>query len=270
MRNTADSSVASRAADSRSLASGVDGGISLASGVDSDISLASGAADGRSLASGVDGGLSLDGYRQLSTARPINEGGNSGGGGLKPVPWRTTNADAAAMEATEEEGGNTIKTTDNTASTTDNTANTTDNIANTTDKQSEAGEKELAMATDGGKARAAFFDLDGTIVSSNIVMQYAVARLAHMPLWIKCLWVPYYAVKCVMYLAVDACNRSVFNRLFVKDFRGMPAGAQVKGAMAALIHDRYLAQRVFPAAVAAVALLKRNLKPIPQTLNPKP
>lgn len=33
------------------------------------------------------------------------------------------------------------------------------------------------------KMRAAFFDLDGTIVSSNIVMQYVVARLAGLALF---------------------------------------------------------------------------------------
>lgn len=89
-------------------------------------------------------------------------------------------------------------------------------------------------------------------------MQYVIARLEHMPLWFKCLWVPFYAVKCVAYLAVDRCSRSAFNRLFVNDFRGMSATREAKSAMAALIQEKYLAERVFPAAAAAVAALKRD------------
>jgi phosphoserine phosphatase len=79
-----------------------------------------------------------------------------------------------------------------------------------------------------------------------------------MPPWVKCLWVPYYAVKCVLYLVVDKFNRSAFNALFVNDFKGLSASEESKTAMAALIQKKYLAERVFPAAAAAVAALKRD------------
>ena len=43
------------------------------------------------------------------------------------------------------------------------------------------------------------------VVSSNIVMQFVVMRLSQLPAWRKVFWVPYYAVKCVVYLVVGWC-----------------------------------------------------------------
>lgn len=143
--------------------------------------------------------------------------------GLKPVPWRN---DAVGVAASATSGV----------------------VSGATTRSSAPTEK----------VRAAFFDLDGTIAKSNIVMQYVVARLEDMPTWVKLLWVPFYALKCILYLAVDKVNRSAFNKLFVSDFKGLGASKQAKVAMASLIHKKYLVHRVFPAAATAIAALKRD------------
>ncbi len=121
-------------------------------------------------------------------------------------------------------------------------------------------DKNLAFADFGAKTgkKAAFFDLDGTLCASNIVSQYVVAKLANMPAWLKALWVPFYACKCLVYLIVDKFSRTAFNNMFFGDFAGMDASTEAKDAMATLVYDRYTAPRVFPAAVEAIAGLKRE------------
>ena len=121
-------------------------------------------------------------------------------------------------------------------------------------------DKNLAFADFGAKTgkKAAFFDLDGTLCASNIVSQYVVAKLANMPAWLKALWVPFYACKCLVYLIVDKFSRTAFNNMFFGDFAGMDASGEAKDAMATLVYDRYTAPRVFPAAVEAIAALKRE------------
>ena len=117
-------------------------------------------------------------------------------------------------------------------------------------------DKNLAFAEFGapktGK-RAAFFDLDGTLCASNVVSQYAVAKLANMPAWLKLFWVPFYACKCLVYLIVDKFSRTAFNNMFFGDFAGMDASEKAKAEMARLVYDEYTSPRVFPAAVEAIA-----------------
>ena len=122
-------------------------------------------------------------------------------------------------------------------------------------------DKNLAFAEFGapktGK-RAAFFDLDGTLCASNVVSQYAVAKLANMPAWLKLFWVPFYACKCLVYLIVDKFSRTAFNNMFFGDFAGMDASGKAKAEMARLVYDEYTSPRVFPAAVEAIAGLRRD------------
>ena len=121
-------------------------------------------------------------------------------------------------------------------------------------------DKNLAFAEFGAKTgkRAAFFDLDGTLCASNVVSQYAVAKLANMPTWLKLFWVPFYACKCLVYLIVDKFSRTAFNNMFFGDFAGMDASEKAKAEMARLVYERYTSPRVFPAAVEAIAGLRRD------------
>ena len=91
-----------------------------------------------------------------------------------------------------------------------------------------------------------------------MVSQYAVAKLANMPAWLKLFWVPFYACKCLVYLIVDKFSRTAFNNMFFGDFAGMDASEKAKAEMARLVYERYTSPRVFPAAVEAIAGLRRD------------
>lgn len=105
-------------------------------------------------------------------------------------------------------------------------------------------------------ARAAFLDVDGTITATNVVMAFATCRLAELPPWAKPLWVPAFAARGLLYLALDRVDRSLFNRVFYKSYRGRPAAG--KHEMAALVHEKYLQPRAFAGALEHIRQLKRE------------
>ena len=123
-------------------------------------------------------------------------------------------------------------------------------------KAGSPGSRAPGFESSRGTTRAAFFDLDGTVAKSNVVAQYAACRLATMPTWLKFFWVPLYLLKCVLYLVVDKFDRSAFNTLFARDFRGLPSDPDAKAAMAATVYDAYLRRNIFPAAARTIAALK--------------
>jgi HAD superfamily hydrolase (TIGR01490 family) len=104
--------------------------------------------------------------------------------------------------------------------------------------------------------RAAFFDVDGTVARSNVVSQYVAWKMSTLNFVQKLLWVPFYAVKCALYLLVDKVSRSAFNAMFAKDFKGARASEAAKREMARVSFEAYLRARVFPAALEAIAVLK--------------
>ena len=104
--------------------------------------------------------------------------------------------------------------------------------------------------------RAAFFDLDGTVAKSNVVFQYVAWKMSTLNAFQKMLWVPFYAVKCALYLIVDKISRSAFNEMFAKDFKGALASETAKREMARVSYESYLKKRVFPAALEAIGVLK--------------
>ena len=104
--------------------------------------------------------------------------------------------------------------------------------------------------------RAAFFDVDGTVARSNVVSQYVAWKMSTLNFVQKLCWVPFYAVKCALYLLVDKVSRSAFNAMFAKDFKGARASEAAKREMARVSFEAYLRARVFPAALEAIAVLK--------------
>ncbi len=70
-------------------------------------------------------------------------------------------------------------------------------------------------------ARVAFFDFDGTLVSSNIVNRYAflVRRLPSRP---QAAWRLLKLISSVpAFIALDHASRRAFNQVFFKEYRGM-------------------------------------------------
>ena len=104
--------------------------------------------------------------------------------------------------------------------------------------------------------RAAFFDLDGTVARTNVVSQYVAWKMSTLNFVQKLFWVPFYALKCALYLLVDKVSRSAFNEMFAKDFKGARASEAAKKEMARVSFESYLRARVFPAALEAIRVLK--------------
>jgi HAD superfamily hydrolase (TIGR01490 family) len=70
-------------------------------------------------------------------------------------------------------------------------------------------------------ARIAFYDLDGTLVSSNIVTRYAFL-VRHLPSHMLALWKSVKLVASVpAFLALDHFSRRLFNEAFFREYRGM-------------------------------------------------
>jgi HAD superfamily hydrolase (TIGR01490 family) len=70
-------------------------------------------------------------------------------------------------------------------------------------------------------AEIAFYDLDGTLVSSNIVVRYAFF-IRHLPSRIRSLSkMLKLAASVPTYLALDYFSRQMFNEVFFREYRGM-------------------------------------------------
>ena len=70
-------------------------------------------------------------------------------------------------------------------------------------------------------AKIAFYDLDGTLVSSNIVTRYAFL-VRHLPSRLQALWKSVKLLASVpAYLALDHVSRQMFNEVFFREYRGM-------------------------------------------------
>ncbi len=103
---------------------------------------------------------------------------------------------------------------------------------------------------------AAFFDVDGTLVSTHIVHQYVYfreylsrqaggIRVAFFPLWKRLFW-----LRCVRYLILDRVNRSRMNVAFYRNYAGLDAFL-VKGAADACF-DELLEPHLFCEAARCV------------------
>ncbi|CAI5958158.1 unnamed protein product [Closterium sp. NIES-64] len=104
--------------------------------------------------------------------------------------------------------------------------------------------------------RAAFFDVDGTITSSNVVAAFVALRLRDMPLLQKAVWVPWFALNVVLYLILDRIDRGLFNRTFYRNYRGMLVSE--KEAMADFVHTNYLKSKVFPGVLEHITRLRTD------------
>ncbi len=104
---------------------------------------------------------------------------------------------------------------------------------------------------------AAFFDVDGTIVSTHIVHQFIhvhkewthrhagpIARAVH-PIWYGC-----FLLKCLQYLYLDRRSRSRMNIVFYRNYAGFPADQL--HALADACFENVLKPNIFGPARACV------------------
>ncbi|EFJ18668.1 hypothetical protein SELMODRAFT_404662 [Selaginella moellendorffii] len=104
------------------------------------------------------------------------------------------------------------------------------------------------------ESKAAFFDVDGTVCKTNVVLAYFSARVEELAVWVRLVWVPYFILTCVLYLIVDWFHRPTFNRIFYMSYRGRTV--ESKAALAKIIYTKYYKPRIFKDAAAIIKRLK--------------
>lgn len=92
----------------------------------------------------------------------------------------------------------------------------------------------------------AFFDVDGTLLSSTIVHCYLWIRTSSMSSVKKFFWMIGFLPKILYYLILDKFNRSRFNQVFYRNYRDMDV-LQIE-SLGKEMFNEYLQQKVFPEA----------------------
>lgn len=92
----------------------------------------------------------------------------------------------------------------------------------------------------------AFFDVDGTLLSSTIVHCYLWIRTSSMSSVQKFFWMIGFLPKVIYYLILDSFNRSRFNQVFYRNYRDMDV-SQIQSSAEDMFNE-YLKQKIFPEA----------------------
>jgi len=102
---------------------------------------------------------------------------------------------------------------------------------------------------------AAIFDVDGTLLASNVVSHYAWLKLRELPTALRPLWAATLIGRIPYYWLLDKISRAHFNRAFYKNYKGWkPARAHALGAES---FSGYILERLYPEAIAALRAHKR-------------
>lgn len=94
---------------------------------------------------------------------------------------------------------------------------------------------------------AAIFDVDGTLVGSNVVSYYAWLRMQELPAAVRPLWLAAFMTKIPYYWGLDKISRAHFNRAFYKNYAGWkPERARHLGQES---FAGFTLERIFPEAL---------------------
>ncbi|CAA9417680.1 MAG: Phosphoserine phosphatase [uncultured Rubrobacteraceae bacterium] len=94
---------------------------------------------------------------------------------------------------------------------------------------------------------AAIFDVDGTLVGSNVVSYYAWLRMQELPAPVRPLWLAAFLTKIPYYWGLDKVSRAHFNRVFYKNYAGWtPERARHLGRES---FAGFTLERIFPEAL---------------------
>ena len=109
---------------------------------------------------------------------------------------------------------------------------------------------ESAYVHPEGKKAAAFFDVDGTIVSTTIVHYYVQFRSSLLPPFFRPFWLAWFALKVVYYFFLDKVSRTRFNLVFYRNYRGLSVKSvkQLAGEQ----FETYVRPKLFPAALDCI------------------
>ena len=100
------------------------------------------------------------------------------------------------------------------------------------------------------KKTAAFFDVDGTIVSTTIVHYYVQFRSYLLPSFFRPFWLAWFALKVVYYFFLDKVSRTRFNLVFYRNYRGL--NAESVKQLAVKQFETYVRPKLFPAALDCI------------------
>ena len=103
--------------------------------------------------------------------------------------------------------------------------------------------------------RAAFFDVDGTLVSTNVVHAYAYYVFNRGTIFGTAQRVLKGLAMAPLYAATDFYNRKVFNELFYRAYRGLSEDRLVE--LSQDLCDEVLKPAVFPGALDIIAECRR-------------
>lgn len=107
---------------------------------------------------------------------------------------------------------------------------------------------------------AAFFDVDGTLVAGNIVRYYADLRSLDAPGWRRAAIFAGVALQVPRFLILDRQSRGRMQRAVYGMYRGFDAGDLARRARA--YFDRHLRHRLYPEAMARIALHQGRGEPV--------
>jgi fatty acyl-CoA reductase len=114
--------------------------------------------------------------------------------------------------------------------------------------------RKRAVAEEPGEV-AAIFDVDGTLVGSNVVSYYAWLKMREMPTVARPLWAAAFLAKIPFYWALDKVSRAHFNRAFYKNYAGWePSRARHLGQES---FPGFTLSRIYPEALACLREHKR-------------
>lgn len=99
-------------------------------------------------------------------------------------------------------------------------------------------------------SRAAFFDVDGTIVAGDIVRYGVEIRTMDRSRLGRLAWIAGFLPRVPWLMALDAWRRAAFQRSFYRLYRGLPADELERRAQALFLS--YVEPRIFPDAVERI------------------
>jgi HAD superfamily hydrolase (TIGR01490 family) len=96
--------------------------------------------------------------------------------------------------------------------------------------------------------RAAFYDFDGTLVSSNVVTRYAFFAKNHPSKLRACLRYAKLLVTVPFWIGLDMYSRRLFNQIFYREYRGM--GENWLAEQSETMFHRDIIPKVYPGAAS--------------------
>lgn len=104
--------------------------------------------------------------------------------------------------------------------------------------------------------RAAFFDVDGTVVASDIVRYGVEIRTMDRSRLGRAAWIAGFLPRVPWLLALDAWRREAFQRSFYRIYRGLEAAELERRA--AVLFREYVEPRIYPQAVERIERHRRR------------